>query len=162
MRLNVPVVVAAGNDGTENLNHYPSAFTDPICVAALNCDGSHADFSTHHNNVDVGDAGVNIDGLNIDGSLTCKSGTSMACPIVAAKIGLLMSYCKQHYHAWPTEAQAYKLLIGCCVDLYSNGFDQYTGYGFPALTLPAKRATAISLKRVVARIKQLYFRKGIR
>ena len=131
--INVPVVVAAGNDGGEVLNAYPSCFEDPICVSALDESGNRAEFSTWHNEVDFGEYGVNVEGLAISGGTCYKSGTSMACPNVAGKIGLLASKYAKQKGTRPTEAHLYAELKESAVDLFGVGYDPFAGFGFPII-----------------------------
>lgn len=124
----VPLVCAAGNDGEEVLNRYPTCFESPITVAALQTDGACAYFSTWHGEVDFADFGQWVDGLDMDGNTVTKSGTSFAAPQLAGKIGLLLS-------ANPdmTEPEVYEALKDMAVDLGNKGRDPYTGYGFVQL-----------------------------
>ena len=124
----VPLVCAAGNDGHEALYKYPTCFESPITVAALQADGKRAYFSTWHNEVDFADFGQWVEGLDMDGNVCTKSGTSFASPQVAGKIGLLLS-------ARPnmTEPEVYEALKDMVVDLGNKGRDPYTGYGFVQL-----------------------------
>ena len=130
----VPLVCAAGNDGEEILNRYPTCFESPITVAALQPDGSHAYFSTWHGEVDFADFGRWVDGLDMDGNTVTKSGTSFAAPQLAGKIGLLLS-------ANPdmTEPEVYEALKGMAVDLGSKGRDPLTGYGFVRIPDPTQK-----------------------
>lgn len=130
----VPLVCAAGNDGEEILNRYPTCFESPITVAALQPDGSHAYFSTWHGEVDFADFGRWVDGLDMDGNTVTKSGTSFAAPQLAGKIGLLLS-------ANPdmTEPEVYEALKGMAVDLGNKGRDPLTGYGFVRIPDPTQK-----------------------
>lgn len=130
----VPLVCAAGNDGEEILNRYPTCFESPITVAALQPDGSHAYFSTWHGEVDFADFGQWVDGLDVNGNTVTKSGTSFASPQVAGKIGLLLSA-----HPNMTEPEVYEALKGMAVDLDRKGRDPMTGYGFVQLPEPTQR-----------------------
>lgn len=128
---NVPVCVAAGNDGREaKLDMWPSCFHDPICVAALNDNGAKAQFSVWHSEMDVSDEGVSIKGLSTTGSTVFMSGTSMSTPNVAGKIGLIMSQYYTQHGEWPSEPAVYEALKNNCIDLNKKGYDPYTGYGF--------------------------------
>lgn len=130
----MPLVCAAGNDGQEILDQYPSCFESPITVAALDDNGKQTYFSTWHNEVDFADIGQWVEGINAEGDKDRKSGTSFAAPQVAGKIGLLLS-------AKPdmTEPEIYEALKGICVDLDKTGRDPYTGYGFVQLPEPEEQ-----------------------
>ena len=130
----IPLVCAAGNDGEEVLNKYPTCFESPITVAALQADGKRAYFSTWHGEVDFSDFGQWVDGLDVNGNTVTKSGTSFASPQVAGKIGLLLS-------ANPnmTEPEVYEALKGMAVDLDRKGRDPMTGYGFVQLSEPTQK-----------------------
>ena len=129
----IPFVCAAGNDGAEVLNRYPTCFESPITVAALQTDGARAYFSTWHGEVDFADFGRWVDGLDMDGNTVTKSGTSFAAPQLAGKIGLLLSA-----HPSMTEPEVYEALKGMTVDLGNTGRDPYTGYGFVQLPKPVE------------------------
>lgn len=130
----IPFVCAAGNDGHEVLNRYPTCFESPITVAALQSDGKRAYFSAWHNEVDFSDFGQWVDGLDVDGNTVTKSGTSFAAPQLAGKIGLLLS-------ANPdmTEPEVYEALKGMAVDLGNKGRDPLTGYGFVRIPDPTQK-----------------------
>lgn len=129
--MNIPVVVAAGNDGEEALNKYPSCFQCPICVSALQQNGKRASFSTWHDEVDFAEHGVSVKGLGLrDNTTVTKSGTSMACPNLAGKLGLYMSMVKEQTGKWPTEEAAYEALKAAAVDMGESGIDPYFGWGF--------------------------------
>ena len=130
----IPLVCAAGNDGEEVLNKYPTCFESPITVAALQPDGSRAYFSTWHGEVDFADFGRWVDGLDMDGNTVTKSGTSFAAPQVAGKIGLLLSA-----HPTMTEPEVYEALKGMAVDLGNKGRDPLTGYGFVRIPDPTQK-----------------------
>ena len=122
----IPLVCAAGNDGGEGMNKYPTCLESPITVAALQSDASWAYFSTWHDEVDFADFGRWVEGLDMDGNVCTKSGTSFASPQVAGKIGLLLS-------------EVYEALKGVAVDLDKAGRDPLTGYGFVQLAEPTQK-----------------------
>ncbi len=95
----VIVVAAAGNDNSDIIS-YPAACENVIAVAATTSNDDKASFSSYGESVDVAAPGVDIlslrpatryVGKNYDGYTSIASGTSMACPHVAAACGLLLS-----------------------------------------------------------------------
>lgn len=126
--LNVPVFVAAGNDGNESIGLYPSHYYAPICVAALDNTGERANFSTFHNEVDFAEVGT---GVVVDGKV--YNGTSVACPILLAKAALILCGDPKM-----TEPQLYAALKAQAADLGAKGKDPYTGWGHVAATPKGK------------------------
>jgi subtilisin family serine protease len=93
---NIVVVAAAGNTNS-NIANYPAATTGVISVAATNPNDERASFSTYNSTVDISAPGTNIFSTNSrlipntpDG-YSYKSGTSMACPLVAGLCGLILT-----------------------------------------------------------------------
>lgn len=138
----VIVLCAAGNDGQEVLDKYPSCFEAPICISALNQDGSKAHFSTWHNEVDFAEWGVGCSGLDRIGFSTVMSGTSMACPNAAAKCGLLVDWYHQTFGHWPSEPETYDMLKSMVHDLGMQGRDPYYGWG---LIVPQTKMKEVSV-----------------
>ncbi len=136
----VPVVVGAGNDGREVLDRYPSCMETPITVAALHADGTRANFSSWHGEVDFADHGVKVQVVNSDSDEERKNGTSFATPNLAGKVGLMLSACPAM-----TESEVYARLMALADDLSAEGRDPYTGYGF--VRLPAPDAVATNDKK---------------
>ena len=126
----VPVFVAAGNDGKEELYIYPSRFQEPICVAAANADGSRSSYSTFHSEVDFIEWGTGVCNINKNGLPIMMSGTSMACPNLLGKSVLLACRMYDVSGVWPTEMQLYQEMLNCAVDCETVGYDKHTGYGF--------------------------------
>lgn len=83
--LGVPVVVAAGNNGSDvrEKNVYPALTKNVITVGALDQDGSRASYSNYGPEVDVWARG-SYPVLFADHIYNWHSGTSYATPIVAA------------------------------------------------------------------------------
>lgn len=127
---NIPVFVAAGNDGKEAISRYPSCFQSPMTVSALTDDAKKSSFSTYHNEVDFAEHGVGVYGISTTGNRVKKNGTSFACPIVAGKAALWMCAQKQQTGKWPAEPAVYDMLKGCAVDLGADGRDKYFGWGW--------------------------------
>ena len=123
--LNVPVFCSAGNNGTDALGKYPATWKEPICIAALNADGTPAGFSNWTGEVDFADDGVEVDVLDMTGAKTKASGTSFSTPTVAGKVGLLL--CER---PTLTELELFSVMKSAAIDMYTTGFDPNTGWGF--------------------------------
>lgn len=136
---NVPIFVAAGNDGLEALNKYPSCFQSPITVSAVDENCKKADFNTWHNEMDFAAYGVNVRGLSIHtgSGYTTKSGTSMACPNNAGAAGLIMDAYYERTGKRMTEPQLYEQLKLRAIDLGDGGRDPYFGWGVVDIKTPA-------------------------
>lgn len=128
-KLGVPVVVSAGNDGTNDMSKYPACWPEPICVSASDIDGRKAAFSCWHNEVDFCDIGIGVHCKGPSGNGLVMNGTSFSTPSVAGKLALIAEMFFDEYDRWPTEDELYSVAKHCCIDLGANGFDAYHGYG---------------------------------
>lgn len=121
------VVAAAGNDGASVLN-YPASFDNVIAVGATDDKNKLASFSTYGPSVDVVAPGHNVYSTYYDvdkGSSFIKmSGTSMASPVVAGTVALLLS-------KYPdlTPYQVSYMLNETAKDLGDKGYDLKYGFG---------------------------------
>jgi len=95
----VITVAAAGNDNSTH-PHYPAYYDHVVAVAATNSNDQRAPFSNFGGWIDLAAPGVDILSLRADGTAmgtiyddytTVASGTSMACPHVAAVTALIIS-----------------------------------------------------------------------
>lgn len=115
------VVVAAGNNSAVQ-STVPSSTM--ITVSATTSSDVKASWSNWGSYIDVAAPGVSIWTTKRGGSYGTASGTSMATPVTAGTVGLMMA-------ANPALAAAdiEKLLFSSAVDLGSAGYDTYYGYG---------------------------------
>lgn len=150
--MNVPVIVAAGNDGQERPDRYPGCWPEPICIAALNRDGTPATFSTWHNEMDFADLGVGVDAVDWNGKWVSYDGTSAAQPEAAGKIALLLDQ-----NPTLTEPELFHALQLLARDLQTEGYDPHTGYGLIDITQPVvKEDTMLSAQALIN-----YFQKAV-
>ncbi len=117
----VVVVAAAGNDGDDIIN-YPAAYEGVISVGALNDKKQLADFSTYGPSVDVVAPGEDVYSTMYDyekgSTFINMSGTSMASPVVAGVVSMLLSK-----HPDLTPLQVEYILEATAQDLGEKGFD---------------------------------------
>ena len=144
----VVLVAAAGNDGREMWN-WPASYPQTICVSASNSDDQITDFSTYSEFVDVCAPGLSILSLRAEGTdmyadhnepnvhiidslYYLASGTSMACPHVAAVAAYLRAVSPG------LNADSVRAIIRATADDYLDpfaqgdnlpGWDIYSGYG---------------------------------
>jgi serine protease len=121
----VVVVAAAGNSGA-NLKEYPAGFKGVISVGATNEKKQLADFSTFGPSVDIVAPGENIYSTAYTGKSTFSEldGTSMASPVVAGVVSLLLSK-----NPDLTPYQVEQLLEQTATDLGEEGYDIKYGHG---------------------------------
>lgn len=84
------VVAAAGNSNVTT-PFYPAAYEGVLSVGATTSTDARAAFSNHGKWVKVAAPGVDILSTTFDGGYGLKSGTSMACPVVAGAAALVRS-----------------------------------------------------------------------
>jgi hypothetical protein len=119
----VLLVAAAGNENGGAV-HYPGAYGSVIAVSATNIKDVIADFSSTGPEVELAAPGVDIKSTYRYGAYALGSGTSMACPHVAAAAAL----------AWAadpslTVEQLRTRLQETAEDLGAAGRDNLYGYG---------------------------------
>ena len=121
----VTVVVAAGNEGNDVMDHCPAHVYEAITVGAVDADLDKAYFSNSGDALDVVAPGVEIYSSVLNGQYEVKSGTSMATPHVAAAAALLK-------YGFPdkTPEEIQDALKLTAADLGSEGWDADYGYGF--------------------------------
>ncbi|MHA1245737.1 MAG: S8 family serine peptidase [Candidatus Thorarchaeota archaeon] len=133
----IVVVAASGNDGKGTIS-YPAAYDNAIAVGAIDSDHNLADFSNYGPEQEVVAPGVDIYSTMPTYTVTLNywfmggysqnydrmSGTSMATPMVAGVVALILS---ANPDLTPPEVR--DILHTTSVDLGSAGWDQYFGYG---------------------------------
>jgi len=131
----VLVVVAAGNDGEEGKGtiDYPAAHEYAMSVGAFDSNHEVPEWSSRGINSDTdkyvknaGDVefaapGVAIESTWKDGGYSTISGTSMATPFIAGLAAKL----------WDGVDMTRTLLQGLAIDIWTDGDDDATGFGFP-------------------------------
>ena len=115
------VVVAAGNNG---INENITPTTTMIPVSATDSNDSLTSFSSYGSFVAMSAPGINIWTTTRGGGYQAWWGTSLATPITAGTVALMMS-------ANPklANSQVESLLYSTAVDLGAPGRDIYFGYG---------------------------------
>jgi len=120
---NVVLVAASGNDNSEQPS-YPAAYKEVLCVAAVDHRKERADFSNFGDYVDVSAPGVDIPSTYIYSDYASLSGTSMACPHVAALASLVRSV-----HPGMKNTEVMDHIRKAAIDLGPPGHDKLYGYG---------------------------------
>ncbi|MCR4892917.1 MAG: S8 family peptidase [Lachnospiraceae bacterium] len=107
MDAGIVCVAAAGNEKRDSSSHYPSAYDGVICVGATTYEDNLASYSNYGDDVDVlapggssqnsgfpsdeTEAHYNIFSTYYNNTYNAISGTSMACPVVAGVVALMLS-----------------------------------------------------------------------
>jgi len=119
----IVTVCAAGNGATSQAC-YPSDYEQCISVVATDEKYVRANFSDYNQYKDIAAPGVNILSTYTENGYAFSSGTSMASPVVAGVICLMLA-------AKPslTVNQIKDILYSTATDLGADGRDNYYGYG---------------------------------
>jgi serine protease len=124
----ITIVAAAGNNYGEVVS-YPAAYEGVISVSATNYEDELAEFSSYGSFVDIAAPGDAIYNSLYDpykgSSFGYLSGTSMATPVVAGVVSLLLS---KYPDLKPFEVEA--ILKMTAMDLGDEGYDIKFGAGF--------------------------------
>lgn len=120
------VVAAAGNDGGATL--CPASLPEVLSVGSS--DGSGRESFSNVGKVDVVAPGSGLCGVDADGMLSSRSGTSYSAALISGLLALLLARRRKTV----PEAKARDVLQelkDMCVDIGRLGVDDETGHGFP-------------------------------
>lgn len=129
IEMNIPVVAAAGNNGSESVL-YPAQYDEVIAVGSYSNSmiKDRSLFSSYGDTLDIMAPGEEILSTYLNGQYAVLSGTSMACPVVVGIIALLISYIRSQNKTLNVE-EIKKTLIRSAIDIGGKGFDKQTGWG---------------------------------
>ncbi|WP_244212530.1 S8 family serine peptidase [Shewanella livingstonensis] len=118
------LVAAAGNGGPAAKPLYPAAYSDVIAVTAVDKQLGLYRWANQGDYIDFAAQGVKVLTTRADGSVGIESGTSMATPVVSAKVACMLA-------ATPELLldQVLLQLQQQVIDLGAQGKDPQFGYG---------------------------------
>lgn len=122
----VTVICAAGNFKEDHAG-YPAAYDSAIAVSAVSEGFSFASsYSNYGPEIDIAAPGTSIYSTYYNGGYTYKSGTSMACPVVAGVAALILSANPDEDYT-PEEIRT--ILRATSMEAGDLGWDSYYGAG---------------------------------
>lgn len=124
----VAIFAAAGNESAGV--GQPACYESVYAVAAANSQLARADFSDFGPEVDFAAGGVDVFSTFLNNSYAKLSGTSMACPALAAAACLVLADSRKNGKKLTPDELGAKLKK-ICFDIGPAGFDPQTGYGIP-------------------------------
>lgn len=128
----VLIFAASGNDYRDGIS-YPARNANVHAVGSLQQSGetvTRAPYSNYGDGLEISAAGSAILNCLPNNGLGNKSGTSMACPAVAATAAVVGA-CRPDL----TVDEVWQTTKAICEDLPPDGYDDQTGYGYPSLDL---------------------------
>jgi len=125
------VVCAAGNSGP-GFTEYPAAYDECVSVGAFDRATRLAGFSSQNKQVDVAAPGVDVLSIAMGGGVTRMTGTSMACPQVAACAALVQGARRAANEPLLDALQFRGLIRNNSIDAGPPDFDTGFGWGIVA------------------------------
>ncbi len=119
---NIVLVGSAGNSGS-NEPHYPSGYSEVICVGNSTQDDFRASNSNYGSTLDLMAPGTGIFTTAMNNGYAYVSGTSAASPFVSGAAALILS--KNSF----TNEEVKQILKSTSDDIGTPGWDIYTGAG---------------------------------
>ena len=125
---NIPVVVAAGNDATDNASYMPGNVAEAITVTATDKDQIFAEYSNFGEGVDFSAMGILVKDMGteeVEDDIVYQ-GTSIASAYVSAYAALLLTNEVEEGKM----VDVYESFVKSAIDLGDEGVDAYYGGGF--------------------------------
>ena len=119
---NLVLVASAGNSGS-NLPHYPSGYSEVICVGNSTIDDVVASSSNWGSTIDLVAPGTNILTTSRNGGYSSINGTSASAPFVSATAALILSL--QNF----SNEEVKQILKSTSDDIGESGWDLRSGAG---------------------------------
>lgn len=140
-QLRIPMFCASGNDGYTDRISYPARYDFSIAVGATNSKGQHVSgYSNKGPSLDIVSTS-NVYIMNDSGDMWAPSGTSFADPTAVGTMALYEQWRRENGmpKITPEDVMDYVDNPGSCIDMYTPGRDDKSGYGL--LVLPEKIPT---------------------
>ncbi|GJQ63776.1 MAG: hypothetical protein SCALA702_28290 [Melioribacteraceae bacterium] len=134
----VVMVASSGNSGS-SAPHYPSGYSQVICVGSSSENDYVNAQSNYGSTLDLVAPGLNILTTDLNGSYAKIAGTSAAAPFVSATAALLLS------QADYSNSEIKQIMKSTSVDILNDGWDERSGAG----RLDIAKAIEVSAPSVV-------------
>lgn len=145
IRNNIPVVVAAGNEGRNAITTSPARIAEAFTIGAYNPNNNvEASWSNFGTIVDLQAPGVSIDSTFKNNQYAVYSGTSMASPMVAGAIACLLTKTP----TISTVSQIRSILVNDAKATTVKNYDNTTGTN-PNISLTSTQSRAGTTRRSI-------------